>query len=65
MEKKKKKKELIYFIEIKTSKKKVRKFHKQRWIGIEDSIERIIINYDALINVYLSANTIFIFLWKT
>ena len=43
----------LRFAEIKTVGKGLKHFQKNRWIGLEDTIHRMILNFDALVQVYL------------
>lgn len=49
------------FLETQTSKLKLKKFQEQRWIGLHDSINRILKNFDVLVNIYLGENMPFPF----
>ena len=46
----------LRFAENKTVGKGIKRFAKQRWLGFEDTLDRIIINYDVLVKVYLEAD---------
>ena len=51
----------LRFAEVKNARKGLKNFQKNRWVGLEDTIYRIILNFDALVNVYLVAEEPFPF----